>query len=124
TKACQGVLDEGGDDARPAQLAHDMPTKPLEAALDRDFSRVAAKELIEIASPLLQEIVNFGTNALQRCHISATGGEDEDIAALLLYRQIIEFTDGIEVLVSQACVVPAIPLLRASFEASLALELS
>ncbi len=35
---------------------------------------------------------------------------------------IIEMTDGIEVLVSQSCPTPAIPLLRSSFEALLGIE--
>ena len=34
----------------------------------------------------------------------------------------MEMTDGIEVLISQACVVPAIPLLRSSFEALISME--
>jgi hypothetical protein len=41
---------------------------------------------------------------------------------LALYRHIIELTDGIEVLLSQSCTIAAIPLLRGSFEALLALE--
>ena len=101
-----------------------MPTEPLKSILDRELSRAEAKEVIELASPLLQELVNYSTHALARCAASKTlsGREDEDMAVLALYRHITEITDGIEVLVSQSCSAAALPLLRSSFEALLAIE--
>jgi hypothetical protein len=99
-----------------------MPTQPFEALLYRDMSKVTAKEIINIASPLLQELVNYGTNAFRRCETSATGNENEDIAVLMLYLHIIEMTDGVEVLISQSCPVPAEPLTRSIFEALLSIE--
>ena len=99
-----------------------MPTEPLQGILYREFSRVTAKNLISIASPLLQELVNYATNVLSRSEASASGEVDVDLAALALFRHIIEMTDGIEVLVSQCCAMPAIPLLRSSFESLLSLE--
>ena len=101
-----------------------MPTKPLETLLYRELSKAEAKEIIELASPLLQEMVNYSTNALARCATSKTlsGREDVDVATIALYRHIIEITDGIEVLLSQSCSMAAIPLLRGSFESLLAIE--
>lgn len=99
-----------------------MPTEPLESILYRDLSKVEAKPITEIASPLLQELVNYSTNALMRCTTSATGGVDEDLAVLALYRHMIEMMDAIEVLISQSCAIPAIPLVRSSFEALLSVE--
>jgi hypothetical protein len=99
-----------------------MPTQPLDTILDRDLSRVAAKEIIDVASPLLQELVNYGSNLFIRCLTSAKGIIDEDSAVLALYRHTLEMTDGIEVLISQSCPIPAIPLLRSSFEALLGME--
>lgn len=101
-----------------------MPTKPLESILYRELSRAEAKDIIEKVSPLLQELVNYATNALARCATSKSlsGKQDEDVAVLALYRQMIELTDGIEVLLSQSCAMAAIPLLRSSFEASLSIE--
>lgn len=99
-----------------------MPTKPLETILYRELSQVAAKDIIEIASPLLQELVNYSTNAFARCATSTSGKENEDLAVLSLYMHIIEMTDGVEVLVSRSCPVPAIPLVRSSFEALLSIE--
>jgi hypothetical protein len=100
-----------------------MPTNPLPAALDRDIAKVEMSDQIKLACPLLQELVNYATNALQRCNLEvADGNEDENVAPLILYRHIIEMTDGIEVLLSQASVTPGIPVLRSSFEAVLQLE--
>lgn len=99
-----------------------MPTKPLESILYRDLSKVAAKHKIDVASPLLVELVNFGTNALVRCSDSAKGGRDEDVAPLSLYRHLLEMTDGIQVLLEESCPTPAIPALRSAFEAFLSIE--
>jgi hypothetical protein len=48
-----------------------MATKPLQTVLYRELSRVEAKELIDSAASLLEELVNWGTNALVRCAASA-----------------------------------------------------
>ncbi len=99
-----------------------MPTKQFEPLLYRELRKVEAKEVIEIASPLLQEEVNYATNAFQRCQASSTGAKDEDLPLLVSYLHVIEMTDGIEVLVAQSCPIPAIPLLRSSFEALLTID--
>ncbi len=99
-----------------------MPTKPFEPLLYRERARVEAKKTIDIASPLLQELVNYATNAFQRCQAASTGEPHEDLPVLVSYLHVIEMTDGIEVLVSQSCPIPAIPLLRSSFEAQLTID--
>lgn len=78
--------------------------------------------IIDVASPLLKELVNHASNTLIRCAHSLSGRTDEDLALLTLYRHIIEMTDGAEVLISKACATPAIPLVRSSFEALLSIE--
>ncbi len=98
-----------------------MPTEPVEALLYRDLSRVAAHELINIASPLLQELVNYATNVFMRCQDSARGNENEDLAVLMLYLHMIEMADGVEVLLAQSCATPAEPLIRSLFEALLSI---
>jgi Family of unknown function (DUF5677) len=50
------------------------------------------------------------------------GGDDESLAPFILYQQLIEQTDGIEVLFSASCVNAAVPLLRSAFETVLSLE--
>lgn len=99
-----------------------MPTKQFEPLLYRELRKIEAKGVIEIASPLLQEEVNYATNAFQRCQASSTGTKDEDLPLLVSYLHVIEMTDGIEVLVSQNCPIPAVPLLRSSFEALLTID--
>ena len=99
-----------------------MPTKPLESILYRELSQVEGKDIINIASPLLEELVNYGTCALARSASSAPGGVYEHVAVHALYRHVIEMTDGIEALVSQACPAPAVPLVRSCFEAWLSME--
>ncbi len=99
-----------------------MPTKPLETILWREMSNTEARDKIEVVTPLLQELVNYATNVLARCADSVPKKPDENSAILALYRNIIEATDGIEVLLSQCCTASSVPLLRTSFEASLAIE--
>lgn len=98
-----------------------MPTEALKTLLYRDLSKAAASEIIALASPLLQESVNYSTYALIRAFTSSSR-TDEDLAVFALYRQVIEMTDGIEVLISASCPDPAIPLLRSCFEAMLSVE--
>ncbi len=63
-----------------------MPTGPLESIIYRDLAKANANELSEVASPLLIELVNYGSNAIVRCATSSQGKKDEDLAVLSLYR--------------------------------------
>lgn len=99
-----------------------MPTEAHRNVLYREFSLVQYKELEPSPTTLLQEVVNFGTNAFIRCLTSAGEEENVHLAPLALYRQILELTDGIEILVSNAAPSACFPLLRNSFEALLSLE--
>lgn len=99
-----------------------MPTEPLKTILDPDMSKILARDTIQIASPLLRELVNDATYVFARCLDSSKGKEDEDVPVLFSYLHIIEMTDAIEVLVSQACAVPTVPCLRSSFEALIAMK--
>jgi hypothetical protein len=99
-----------------------MPTEPLRTMLDRDLSKALAKQTIELAVPLLRELVNDATYVFARCHDSAKGKEDEDVPVLFSYLHIIQMTDAIETLVAEGCTAPAILPLRSSFEALLAIK--
>ena len=101
-----------------------MPTTPFGLLLNRTDALSRAQPLIDIVSPVLQETINYSTHALVRCerHMSSSGHDrDVHIAPLVLFRRSIELTDAIEVLLAQACVEPAFPLLRSSLEATLSL---
>lgn len=99
-----------------------MPTKPLETVLYRELQIARAKKFLEIATPLFQELVNYGSNALIRCATSSTRDENEDLAVLNLYRHILEMTDAFEVMIATCCAAPTVPIIRSSFEALLGLE--
>jgi hypothetical protein len=99
-----------------------MPTEAHRNVLYREFSLVQYKELKPSPTNLLQEVVNFGTNAFIRCLTSVGEEENIHLAPLALYRQLLELTDGIEILVSNAAPSACFPLLRNSFEALLSLE--
>lgn len=101
-----------------------MPTEPFRPLLDPETAVAGIGQVIDLVSPLLREVVNHASMAFQRCHVEMASGTvpDESLAPLTLYRNVIEFSDAIEVLFSQSCMPASIPLLRSSFEASLALE--
>ena len=99
-----------------------MPTDEYPPLLDRVGAKAQAAPLIDIASPLLREIVNHSTWAFKRCALESSDREGEDVAAFVLYRQAIELADGIEVLLAEACATAAIPTLRALFETVMGLQ--
>lgn len=105
-----------------------MPTEPLTRLLDRDLQRVGADPIIQVACPLLREMVNYGTNVFGRCEQSTKQARVQDIpgeghlAILLLYLHVVEMIDAIEVQLAQSVAVPPILQLRSAFEAYLQLE--
>lgn len=99
-----------------------LPTKPFEKVLYRELSISEARDLIDRASTLLREIVNYSTNALVRCQAEASGEPNEDVAIFMLYYHMIEMTDAVEILVSQCAPAPAVLQIRSIFEALLSLE--
>ncbi|MBI3327519.1 MAG: hypothetical protein HYZ81_12565, partial [Nitrospinae bacterium] len=105
-----------------------MPTDPLKKLLDRDLQKAAADYIIKEVCPMLQEVVNYGTNAFARCHASANNERvahipgDAHLVILMPYRHVIEMIDAIEALLEQSVVNPAYLQLRSAFEAYLQLE--
>ena len=99
-----------------------MPTTPYKDVLYRELSIIQFKAFKPSPSDLLQELVNFGTNAFIRCITSVDQEKNVHLAPFTLYRQNLEFTDGIEILVSNAAPSCALPLLRSTFESLLFLE--
>jgi hypothetical protein len=100
-----------------------MPTDSNKSILYRELAIVNNKKMIDICSPMLKEMVNYSIDALLRCMSSGTvtQNEDENNAVFTLYRNMIEFTDGIEVLISNSCQEPAIIILRSIFESYMGL---
>lgn len=88
------------------------------------MARTQAAQLIDIACPLLRQLVNHGSRAMVRCSKAPirSGGENEDVALYILYRHMLEMVDGAEVLLSESCAEASVGPIRAAFEASLSLD--
>jgi hypothetical protein len=76
---------------------------------------------IDVAVPLLQEVVNYGTNVWARCSPEVRTG-DYNLSIFSHYLHLLQMTDGVEVLVASAAPGAARPQLRSSLEAVLSLE--
>jgi hypothetical protein len=104
-----------------------MPYEEHKGLLDRELSKAAGRSQVDLACPLVREIVNHATHTFVRCSSvpdeSRRGGENEDLAIYVLYRHLIAQTDAIEVLLSQCCLDASTPVFRAAFEASLSIDL-
>jgi hypothetical protein len=99
-----------------------MPTEPVKEFLDRERVRDISKPVIEIASPLLKEVVNYATNVLDKCQSSKKADKEEAFPLLALYAHIIQMADSAEVLISNGCGPPGYLLLRSSYEARLSIR--
>jgi len=98
-----------------------MPTQPHSPIIDRDLSKAEAKEIIDVASPMLQEMVNYGSQLAARC-IPPRQVSRSHFSILLAYMHTLEIVDAVEVLISNACNNSAVPLIRSAFEGMLALD--
>jgi hypothetical protein len=100
-----------------------MPTTPPSSLLDRELSKADVREKIDLAMPLMREIVDNGLAVLMRCSIDAGAAamKAEDEAILSLYRHLLVAVDGIQTVISEAAVEGCEPLLRTEFEALVSL---
>lgn len=73
------------------------PTSPPPSLVDRDLSRAALQKHIEVADPLLHEVVNFGVAALRRCMHELKVGP-HNLGVLLPLHQLLEMVDAVHVL--------------------------
>lgn len=98
-----------------------MATNPIETILNRDLSRVNAKELIDRFCPLLDEITNYGTHLYKRATNQKRELLTPEGVPYLIYLHVLEMTDATSEMLRQSTVSPAIPVVRATFESTLAL---
>jgi hypothetical protein len=96
-------------------------TEPNLKILNRAQAKVDAQKLIDAVSPLLRELVDYSTQTYMRC-MHAGDTTFEDLPAFVLYLHIMEMTDGIQVMISNSCCEPVVPLTRSSFEAFISLR--
>ena len=98
-----------------------MPIDPFKPLFDSELSKAAAKERIEPAVALIEEIRNYGHTLFARCAYRPEGG-DENIAILFLYYHLLEMLDAVGVLIAESTPVPAELQVRAMFEALVSLS--
>lgn len=98
-----------------------MPTNPPTGLLDRHMSKALAREWIDVATPMLTEVVNHGVAAFARCSKTAKGA-DEHLAILMPYIHLVEMIDGVHILLVGAAPTPAQLQLRTVFESLLTIE--
>lgn len=99
-----------------------MSTEPIKDPLNRKTIVELAKPLIEVASPLLIEVLNYATNILEKCQTSTKAEIKESFPLFVLFAHIIQMADSIQVLVLNGCGTPGNLLLRSVFEARLSLK--
>ncbi|MFC1917213.1 DUF5677 domain-containing protein [Chloroflexota bacterium] len=99
-----------------------MPIESFEPILSREFAIGLSKPIIDVASPILKESVNWATNLYPRCQTSKAGEKPEAFSLLALFLHVIQSIDAVEVLVSNSCGTPANLILRSAFEAKLSIE--
>ncbi|WP_420462695.1 DUF5677 domain-containing protein [Candidatus Palauibacter sp.] len=101
-----------------------MSTTPFRGLLDRNEAIARCSDVLENACSLLRKIIDYSTGAYARCMRATrdfTGPPDAIAAPFALFHYSIATTDGIDALLSNSCVTPAIPLVRSSYETSVAL---
>lgn len=93
----------------------------LKGILDREFDEGFIENDWSELNNLLIECIDYMTNVFGRCHSSAEGGI-ENIVILGLYRNIIQFLDGIQILLSKGQVGSCFTIMRNMFETLLTME--
>jgi hypothetical protein len=78
-----------------------MATDALEALLERDLAIANVRDRIEIAVPLIREVVNYGTMAFARCDKEPKTG-DYHVPMFSLFLHQLEMTDAVELIVAGA----------------------
>ena len=85
-----------------------MPIEPVKDPLNRNRVKELAKPVIEIASPLLKDVIDYATIVLEKCQASKKADKEAAFPLLALYAHIIQMADGTEVLISSWCGVPGL----------------
>jgi Family of unknown function (DUF5677) len=98
-----------------------MPTKAPEGLYSPERIKAQLRPLLDIATPLLGEVLQYGLALFARCSNRPEGG-NENVVILLLYYHILELLDSVAIQVSECAVSPAALQLRAIFEALLGVK--
>lgn len=95
-----------------------MPEDPYHPLLHRELHIHDVEEHFSDQLVLLRDIVNYGTKLIPACLTSSDRSLGDAIVIAVLLKQVISMLDGLEVLISNACVPTGLLQARAIFEAS------
>jgi hypothetical protein len=98
-----------------------MPIEPPKTLFDPDLAKASLRPVLEIALPLLREVLGYGLALFARCSIRPEG-DDENLVILLTYRHFLEMLDSINIQLAESAPSPAALQLRAMFEALLTVK--
>jgi hypothetical protein len=97
-----------------------MPTKPIEIILPSSIEPKEFRDLIDLVSSILDELVNYGTQVV---HWASNNPKfmkpDLDVPLVLLSRHVLELVDSISILVKKSSIDPCKVLLRSALESML-----
>jgi hypothetical protein len=99
-----------------------MPHSPDTKILDPEAALEASRDLIDMACPLLRELVNVSTEVCGIAFASPRKDELSGFPLLSCFLHVVEMTDGLEVLLRESCAWPGAPLCRSIFEALISFE--
>ena len=97
-----------------------MATKAPETLYSPDSIKAQLKPVLDVANPLLKELLQYGLSIFARC--ANLGGGDENLPVLFVYRHLLEMLDSVAIQIAECAPTPAALQLRAMFEALLTIE--
>lgn len=98
-----------------------MPSKPPETLYSPESTKSQLKPFLDVANPLLKEVLSYGLTLFAR-YAKDTEGGDENLPILFVFLHLLEMLDSVAIQIAECAPVPAALQLRAMFEALLTLE--
>jgi hypothetical protein len=90
-------------------------TEPIKEILPRNTDK-GLQELLDGFSIMIDEVVNYGTHILKRLLESSKGSGDVNMPLAMFFRDMLEKTDSISILVKNSSIDPSKVILRSIFE--------
>src|ERR1700693_2332440 len=96
----------------------DIATRGPKKFFDPALKKTQLRPVLDIAIPLLSEVLAYGLALFARCSIRPEG-DDDNLVILLNYRHLLELLDSVNIQLAECAPSPAALQLRAMFEALL-----
>jgi hypothetical protein len=98
-----------------------MPTRAPEGLFSPDHYKVQVRPVLNLALPLLNEVLAYGLALFGRCS-TRPDGDDENLAIIMTYRHLLEMLDSVTIQVAECAPSPAGLQLRSMFDALLTIQ--